>query len=506
MSSASQSDHPVIPPAAPHAGVGASHISLGGYNASAMRRKLLERRESLFSKHNDIKFWIAGVGVGKDTLRRLKLLASTGTGLRTDPPGLPVPAAGDVFYVIRQDNPWDRLRVTSEFFDSLADTLGVFPFFLESVLRFDIKSKDDNNTWHGFHSRRRLTDGGNVETCYMLHFFENNGSTEGDPWSPRQTAVYHQYYASGNQSSWILINPSARLEESLQAEPEGVSRLTLSGKSSAARFHVLFINSALRNWPDYIAAQRTKVEEFEAKTFFSEADHIHPDNDYDVRFQDRQNLQRLKQRLRRAAAMLDATTDLQARIRVFLDRNGDDDALRDAITVELDDFDAEAKYYRRCISDLQQRASDTMSLLLDILNRRYGHANLRSAAATESSPKTNAASLSITTSTDVSEETEHKREQRMAKNISSLTRIASVYLPITVLSGIWSLHRVDEGPWARLCFGSRFWGLLLALLLVAQALLLIVAARYAAYEEKEREKRRGRIVDAAAGDGAVVSP
>jgi hypothetical protein len=94
----------------------------------------------------------------------------------------------------------------------------------------------------------------------MLHFFENNGKTEGDPWSPRQTAVYHRYNASGNQSSWILIKPSPHLEESLQAELESVPCLALSGKSRAARLHVMFTYFALRNWPDYIAAQRTKVE------------------------------------------------------------------------------------------------------------------------------------------------------------------------------------------------------------------------------------------------------
>jgi hypothetical protein len=100
----------------------------------------------------------------------------------------------------------------------------------------------------------------------------------------------------------------------------------------------------------------------EAKSFFSEVDQIQL-HDYDLHFEDRQNLQRLKQRLLRAAAILDATIDLKARVRDFLNRNGDDAALKEAIAVELEDFDAEAKHYRRCINDLQQRASDTMSLV-----------------------------------------------------------------------------------------------------------------------------------------------
>ncbi|TGJ81222.1 hypothetical protein E0Z10_g7549 [Xylaria hypoxylon] len=501
MSSASWSDHPVIHPAAPHIGVGASHIS---------RRKLSERRESLFSKeHDDAEFWIAGgetvrkLGVSKEKLRHLQLPASTGTGFGTDPTGLPMPVE-DVLYVIRQANSWDRLRVTSETFDRLANALQVFPFFLETVLNFGIKIKDDNNTWHGFHSRHQIKDVGNVETCYMLHFFENNGRTEGDPWSPRQTAVYHHYHASGNRSSWILIKPSAHLEEPLQAELEGVSRLTLSGKSRAARLHVMFTNFALRNWPDYIAAQRTKVEEFEAKSFFSEVDHIQPD-DYDLRFQDRQNLQRLKQRLLRAAAMLDATIDLQARIRGFLNRNGDD-ALKDAITVELDDFDAEAKYYRRCISDLQQRASDTMSLLLDILNRRYGHANLRSAAANESSLKANVASLSTMTSIAVSGDLEHKLEQKTAVNVRALTLVATLYLPASLLSGIFSSHLVDVNSTGTFYVSSEFWKFVVVLIPMTLATFVVVAVLQAVWTAKERKELHKLTADAAASNAAFVSP
>lgn len=99
----------------------------------------------------------------------------------------------------------------------------------------------------------------------------------------------------------------------------------------------------------------------EALSFFSEVDHIQP-HDYDLRFQHRQNLQRLKHKLLRAAAMLDAIIDLMARVRKFLEQRGEE-AVKQAIAVELEDFDAEAKYHRRCISDLRQRASDTMSLV-----------------------------------------------------------------------------------------------------------------------------------------------
>ncbi|KAJ8124953.1 hypothetical protein O1611_g8688 [Lasiodiplodia mahajangana] len=487
MSSASRS------PIAPHIEAGLGQAPLCSWDASAIRRKLSERRESLFSKkHDDAEFWTAGddgTGVRKERLRHLQLPASTRTGSRTDPTELPVPV-GDALYIIRQANSWDRLRVTSETFDRLAKGLRVFPFFLETVLNFGIKVKDDNNTWHGFRSRRRLTDAGDeVETCYMLHFFENNGKTEGDPWSIRQTAVYHRYDASGDQSSWILVKPSAHLEEPIQAELEGVSRHALSGESRAARLHVLFINFTLRNWPDYIAAQRTKVEQFEAKSFFSDVDHIQP-HDYDLRFQDRQDLERLKQRLLRALAILDATVELQARIRGFLEKNGDGDS-DGAIAVELNDFDAEARYYHRCISDLQQRASDTTSLLIDILDRRYGHANLRSAAANESSLKANVASLSTMTTIAVNGEMEHKVEQKTAANVRALTVVATLYLPASLLSGIFSSHLVDVNSTGSFYVSSEFWKFVVVLVpmtLVTFGVVAVLQAVWTVRESKELRK------------------
>ncbi|KAI1358710.1 hypothetical protein F5Y08DRAFT_332901 [Xylaria arbuscula] len=504
MSSASSSDHPVMHPVASQTGVGAVHIPVSSYDLliTATSKKLSDRRESLFSKeHDETECWIAGSddGVSKRKLRDLQL-PENGAGKDATLPDL----VGDVLYIIRQANSWDRLRVTSETFDRLVNTLRPFPFFLGTVLNFGIKVKDDNNTWHGFHSRHHLTDVGSVETCYMLHFFENNGRATGDPWSPRQTAVYHHYHASSDRSSWILIKPSAHLEEPLQIELENASRLTLSAKSRATRLHVMFTSFALSNWPNYIATQTTKVEEFEAKSFFSEVDHIQPD-DYDLRFQDRQNLQRLKQRLLRAAAMLDATINLQARVRGLLEKNGDD-ALKDAMTVEMNDFDAEAKYYCRCISDLQQRASDTLSLLLDILNRRYGHANLRSAAANEASLKANVASLSTMTSIAVGGEMEHKLEQKTAVNVRALTVVATLYLPASLLSSIFSSHLVDVNSAGIFYVPSEFWKFVVVLVPMTLITFVVVAILQAVWTAKERKVLRKMVADAAAKNTAVASP
>ncbi|KAJ8114156.1 hypothetical protein ONZ43_g4969 [Nemania bipapillata] len=203
--------------------------------------------------------------------------------------------------------------------------------------------------------------------------------------------------------------------------------------------------------------------------------------------------------------MLDATIDLQARIRSFLDKDGDD-ALKDTIAVELDDFDAEAKYYRRCISDLQQRASDTMSLLLDILNRRYGHANLRSAAANESSLKANVALTSTMTSIAVSGDMEHKLEQKTAVNVRALTVVATLYLPASLLSGIFSSHLVDVNSAGSFYVAHEFWKFVVVLIPLTLVTFAVVTALQAIWTARERKELHKMKIDAKANGDAVVSP
>ena len=100
------------------------------------------------------------------------------------------------------------------------------------------------------------------------------------------------------------------------------------------------------------------------KSFFSEVDHDDP-NDYKLGFEDRQNLQRLRRKLIKAASVLDAGICLGDRVKGVLEKLSDHltEDLKETISFELDDFRSEAEYYKRCVADLQQRSSDTATLV-----------------------------------------------------------------------------------------------------------------------------------------------
>ena len=62
---------------------------------------------------------------------------------------------------------------------------------------------------------------------------------------------------------------------------------------------------------------------------------------------------------------MDAEIHLGERIKGVLEKMSTQwtDEMRENISLELEDFHSEAEYYKRCVMDLQQRSSDTATLV-----------------------------------------------------------------------------------------------------------------------------------------------
>lgn len=86
--------------------------------------------------------------------------------------------------------------------------------------------------------------------------------------------------------------------------------------------------------------------------------------DYSVRFEDRQSLQLRRRKLLKAATILQAAIDLGYMMKRRFEKsdlfNGD---MPDVLLIELEDYVAEATYYKRCLDDLLRRSLDTNDLV-----------------------------------------------------------------------------------------------------------------------------------------------
>ena len=95
-----------------------------------------------------------------------------------------------------------------------------------------------------------------LEICYTLRFFERNGRSSESPWSLRQTGIYQQMCRSSGKSTWIILQPSSRIQEQVRkAAAADQSKLSLQ----AIQLHRTFIASGLNTFGDYIEDLQSNV-------------------------------------------------------------------------------------------------------------------------------------------------------------------------------------------------------------------------------------------------------
>ncbi|KAH6682672.1 hypothetical protein B0J14DRAFT_673055 [Halenospora varia] len=139
--------------------------------------------------------------------------------------------------------------------------------FLKICSRYQI-SPDFLNVVYGFGDKRVSADevhesgsynpfdNSKYEISYQLRYMENNRRLHGDPWSLRQTGVYHQYSGRGDDDTknlWVLLHPvnesvvCSRLESAASSDL-GVEEM----KFNPMRLHLLIFSSYIDNWRLYL--------------------------------------------------------------------------------------------------------------------------------------------------------------------------------------------------------------------------------------------------------------
>lgn len=85
--------------------------------------------------------------------------------------------------------------------------------------------------------------------AYGLRYAELNNRRVQNPWSLRQTVVYHKYKANDESSSWVMIAASKRTETSLDRYIESCEDIA---QLNPFEIHLIVLDTALANWRPYI--------------------------------------------------------------------------------------------------------------------------------------------------------------------------------------------------------------------------------------------------------------
>ena len=95
-----------------------------------------------------------------------------------------------------------------------------------------------------------------LEIAYGLRYAELNNRLVQDPWSIRQTVVYHKFKANDNSSSWVLIAASKRTETSLDLYIKSSEHIN---QFNPYEINLIVLDTALANWRPYIVSLTERI-------------------------------------------------------------------------------------------------------------------------------------------------------------------------------------------------------------------------------------------------------
>lgn len=261
-----------------------------------------------------------------------------------------------------------------------------------------------------------------LEFCYILRYFERHGRTElKQPWSLRQTFLYHKYELKTRKTVWMVLQPMQRFKTEMEAHESRVLH--------PMAMHSVSLNLGLSNWRWYLDDTRRAILQFTEKASYSSLG-FH-ENDYDTNFTDAQRLQNLHERLNLTISILDADMDIARAIRnqcrdlrrLKLPNLADDSDVLTRVNLDIQRL----KGFKRTAIALRLQAQGTAQLLIQLLSYRRAdilnaHAEaLRGLTATSTAQSASLRDLTEKTRTD-------------SRCMRILTFIALIYLPASLIA------------------------------------------------------------------------
>lgn len=148
-----------------------------------------------------------------------------------------------------------------------------------------------------------LTD--NLDLSYQFKYAERNNHRQGNPWSIRQTGVYHHHSASTDSNLFILLhpNPSSKLQSRIEAAV-GFPSTASAINENPLKLHTLVLSSYFDNWRWYLKELGDAFSTMADKAMTID---IRERAHYDLSFDTLQNLRHLEEKVIPLGALLKVT-------------------------------------------------------------------------------------------------------------------------------------------------------------------------------------------------------
>ncbi|CZR64137.1 uncharacterized protein PAC_14034 [Phialocephala subalpina] len=375
-----------------------------------------------------------------------------------------------LFSFIRQKNSNSRLLINDHLFTALIESNNIFDEFEDFVLSFGWKQREYDvgpppcRFSVGSPSGRYRTFGiepiihffgtfaDPIECAYGLRYVElNNHGNQKEPWSVRQTGIYHKF--EGSTEIWVFISPSPLIESKAVEHIDQIKEKCIKGVNPF-ELHLKLIIASLSNFRWYIKSLVERAAEQSIRVVAAQVGQGKLSSliDFEINFEDRQLLKVVEDLALDLITIFDSTTDTINAIIWEYEYICDESGHRsDNIMSGLRDCLREVDLYMKKTKTLCKRIQGTASLLSDLLD--YENAKIA---------QENGESLRILAQESREENSTMRalteKGTKDAAAVKVITLITIIFLPTTVVSGFFSTQFVRQSEdGTRLTLTANWW-------------------------------------------------
>ncbi|KAL5044294.1 hypothetical protein BDW71DRAFT_199150 [Aspergillus fruticulosus] len=227
---------------------------------------------------------------------------------------------------LHQYDSWGQLRVSAEFLKKLFSFLRVHPEYLDIVFLFAEKSGPVEQSFSSLFSHCRPLSTGNpaaesacsYDIGYNIKYAAAHGrSFPKDPFSVRETGVYHGFDAATQQTQWVIIQPSQELQERTR---EYFARPQESQVETQLRIHGIIFQAATQAWREYLVYLEATFSKMVSRSFYSSLTGPAVEGDFEADFADIRELQLFTDKLEKLVQVLQRNIDIGQEVQSFLGR------------------------------------------------------------------------------------------------------------------------------------------------------------------------------------------